>query len=140
MNEDNTTGLLIVRSEIKELKTRLGEGVDRINRLHVRLTAAERTIDDMREQIEALKGEQNGKPNPLICRDDPARGIIKAWSGYNHLVEFQIYKSEEDDGHWCQIDGRIDGSTDTHSISLEGNIRGAVRGKKYTAAELYGED
>lgn len=75
---------------------------------------------------------------PLI-KDEKTRTAVRAWAEVSHLVEFQI-ANDEIENEWCQIDGRIEGSTDTHSISFQGIILGAIPRKKYTIDELCGEE
>lgn len=86
-----------------------------------------------------LESYEDYIPKEPLIKDEKVRTAVRAWAEVSHLVEFQIYNEDELD-QWCQIDGRIDGSADTHSISFNGIIIGAVPGAKYTIYELCGEE
>ena len=79
-------------------------------------------------------------PKEPLIKDEKVRTAVRAWAEASHLVEFQIANDDDIEYQWCQIDGRIDGSTDTHSISFQGIILGANPRKKYTIDELCGEE
>ena len=89
------------------------------------------SISELCEKWEDVK-------EPLI-KDPKIRKAVRAWAEASHLVEFQIANDEIDED-WCQIDGRIDGSTSTHSISFNGIINGADVRKRYTIEELCGSE
>ncbi len=94
----------------------------------------------MRDILDAYELElcEKKKAEPLI-KDKTERAAIRAWAKASHLVEFQIAVDDVED-EWYQIDGRIEGSTDTHSISFQGAINGTESGRKYTLDELCGEE
>jgi len=78
-------------------------------------------------------------PKEPLIKNHTEREAIKAWAKASHLVEFKIAVDDIEE-EWYQIDGRIDGSTDTYSITFQGAISGTEAGRKYTLEELCGEE
>lgn len=89
------------------------------------------------QSIKEFLNDWEDAPKPII-KDEKIRKAVKAWAEANHLSDFKVYVS--DDGEWLQLDGRIECSQDTHSISFTGTLPSIDANKWYLLAELCGEE